>query len=164
MGAFTTNAVAERAGVSIGSLYQYFPSKAAILGALILRETSALIADAGASLAASTGSTAISLFIRSAVAHQLRRPALARLLDLEEARLPADPDTQHVTRRLHALLMEILDRADLPRQDNRDTAAHDLFAIVKAMVDAAGQRGETDPVALSSRVGRAVHGYLHPPA
>lgn len=33
----TTNAIAERAGVSIGSLYQYFPNKLAIIHALIDR-------------------------------------------------------------------------------------------------------------------------------
>jgi AcrR family transcriptional regulator len=38
---FNTNAVAERAGVSIGALYRYFPDKAAILRALALRETDA---------------------------------------------------------------------------------------------------------------------------
>ena len=36
---YTTNAVAERAGFSIGSLYQYFPNKDAITIALIQRET-----------------------------------------------------------------------------------------------------------------------------
>lgn len=38
---FNTNAVAERAGVSIGTLYRYFPDKAAILQALAERETEA---------------------------------------------------------------------------------------------------------------------------
>lgn len=38
---FNTNAVAERAGVSIGTLYRYFPDKQAILLALAMRETQA---------------------------------------------------------------------------------------------------------------------------
>ena len=38
----TTNHIAERAGVSIGSLYQYFPNKEAILVALLERHMSAL--------------------------------------------------------------------------------------------------------------------------
>lgn len=37
-GAFTTNHVAETAGVSIGTLYQYFPNKAAILVAMMHEE------------------------------------------------------------------------------------------------------------------------------
>ncbi len=39
---FNTNRIAERAGVSIGTLYQYFPDKIAIVRELARRETEAL--------------------------------------------------------------------------------------------------------------------------
>jgi AcrR family transcriptional regulator len=40
----TTNRIAEVAGVSVGSIYQYFPNKDAIFDALIRRETDGLLA------------------------------------------------------------------------------------------------------------------------
>jgi AcrR family transcriptional regulator len=46
----TTNAVAAKAGVSIGTLYQYFGSKHALLDALVTRELSAMSAQVVASL------------------------------------------------------------------------------------------------------------------
>jgi AcrR family transcriptional regulator len=48
--ALTTNAVAEKAGVSIGTLYQYFNDKVAILDALAQREVDELASKALASL------------------------------------------------------------------------------------------------------------------
>jgi AcrR family transcriptional regulator len=44
LAAFTTNEVAERAGVSIGTLYQYFADKGAILRAIAERELAATMA------------------------------------------------------------------------------------------------------------------------
>ncbi len=47
---FTTNRIAERAGFSIGTLYQYFPSKEAIVIALVRRKREAVMRELDAML------------------------------------------------------------------------------------------------------------------
>ncbi len=53
LAAFTTNAVAERAGVSIGTLYQYFTNKDAVLLALARQEMEIALGDVGRALGGS---------------------------------------------------------------------------------------------------------------
>ncbi len=157
---FSTNAIALRAGVSIGSLYQYFPTKDAIIGALLVRETTLLLQDAAQALSKPTGEAALSALISAALAHQFRRPRLARLLDFEEARLPSDSSTQMVGEGVTDIAHQVLSRLNLSRQLNKETAAADVIAIMKGMIDAAGARGESDLKSLAKRVNRAVFGYL----
>lgn len=157
---FSTNAVGAQAGISVGSLYQYFPSKDALIGALVVRETSILIEDVKVAVEQHDGSAALSDFIVACIAHQFRRPQLARLLDFEEARLPFDADTQRVGEQIQQLLVEILGKPGVPSQPDLHIAAGDMVAIIKGMIDAAGQRGERDQDALASRVQRAAFGYL----
>jgi AcrR family transcriptional regulator len=54
---FTTNAVAERAGVSIGTLYQYFADKNALLRAIAEREMDATLAAVAKALRKETAET-----------------------------------------------------------------------------------------------------------
>jgi AcrR family transcriptional regulator len=155
---YTTNAIAERAGASIGSLYQYFPNKTALTRALIAREEDLLLASLTEQLRTTTDDDMLNGLIRVAVHHQLRRPVLARLLDAEEARLPASAQATA----LDATLAQIFVRAlGHERIEQQPRLPQDLFAIIHGMVDVAGAKGEHDEAALMLRVERAVSGYLN---
>lgn len=161
LAACTTNAIAERAGVSVGSLYQYFPNRDALTVALIERETAQLLADVERAGQGQTSHGRILDIVRASVAHQMRRPVLARLIDFEEKRLPLGDRDQRVADTIHAQLAGALQLSDAPQLADRELAAYDLLAIVHGMVDAAGERGELDAVALERRVMLAVAGYLN---
>jgi AcrR family transcriptional regulator len=158
--ACTTNAVAERAGVSIGSLYQYFPNRDALTAALIDRETIQLLADVERATQETTSNGRILAMVRAAVAHQMRRPALARIIDFEEQRLPVGERNQRVADMIQVALAAALQLPDALPISDAQLAAHDLLAIVHGMIDAAGARVEINAAALELRVMRAVNGYL----
>lgn len=76
--AFTTNRVAEKAGVSIGSLYQYFPNKDALLGELMRRHTLA-IENGIEAMIERAKSAPLAEVVRFAIEHNVR----AHLVDPE---------------------------------------------------------------------------------
>jgi AcrR family transcriptional regulator len=156
---YTTNAISARAGVSIGSLYQYFPNKDAITIALIDREAVRLSCRLKSALSFTDWRIGIARMIHVAVHYQLVRPQLARLLDIEEGRLGLSLMSSDIYRTIHGTVVCLLNERS-PDLDTNCTTAYDVMAITRGLTDAAGARRETDIDQLERSVQRAVFGYL----
>lgn len=149
---FNTNRVAERAGVSVGTLYQYFADKQAILAGIAFRENAAVRARLAEE--AGDGVSARRLAVRAQIAILADRPATRRaalkaIMTQEDGRSAAR-ETQ-ATLRL------------LPRPQGADDL--DLFVInraVNGVIRAAVMEGSPhlkDP-RLEDALIRLMEGYL----
>jgi AcrR family transcriptional regulator len=110
---FTTARVAERAGVSVGSLYQYFPNKAAILFRLQSdewRQTSALLRD---------------------ILEERSEPPLARLRRLVHAFVRSECEEAQVRQALDDAAPLYRDAPEA--QSAREASAHIFKAFMEAL-------------------------------
>jgi AcrR family transcriptional regulator len=151
----TTNRIAERAGVSIGSLYQYYPNKDAILVALVQRHLDEGVAAAGPVLTALVADpppvdVGMRRLLEAMVALHRDRPKLHRVLFEEAPRPPA------LRRRLEALEEAVTDSvaAYLRARTAREALDRDGGATARAGVD--GGRGAAARVAGGGDQGVAV--------
>ena len=159
---FTTNRVAEVAGVSIGSLYQYFPGKEAILAELIRRKRAVMLA-AFQAVAADHGldlDAAIDGLVAAGIEQQMADPVLSLALDYAEATLPLQAETGDLKARMIAAVATVLARHGIA---DPGLAARDLVALARGMIDHAGLYGDQAPASLAARVRRAIRGYLFSP-
>ena len=155
---YSTNAIAKRAGVSVGSLYQYFPSKDAITVALIQQEGQRVASSIEkVSVQEIDWQEVLRKMIDIAVQHQLARPQLARILDVEEARLRPRSDTVSIPLLLEGVLQRGLPHAS---PSNLQTLALDIVAITKGIADVAAEQRKVSQDDLRRRLTSAVFGYL----
>ncbi|MDC5399231.1 TetR/AcrR family transcriptional regulator [Acinetobacter baumannii] len=157
---FNTNAVAELAGVSMGSLYQYFPSKDALIVELIRRERAKLsnhIVEVIQQSDAADLKDKLKLIIQAAVQHQLSRPQLARTLEFATELIGKNSEENEHQHELEIIISGLFIRSDI---SHAQTAAQDVIALSKGMINAAGIAGESDLNDLQQRVEKAVFGYL----
>lgn len=134
----STNSVAQRAGVSIGSLYQYFPNKEALLAALHARHSNEMVESIGAILTEDGPQGLgddISRLVRAAISAHEADPPLHRILDKE---LPLFAPQEPIGARIHDHIVGLLDRN---RQEiaepNLELAAWMTLQMTEALVHAA---------------------------
>ena len=156
---FNTNAIAERAGVSVGSLYQYFSNKDAIVLALIGSFEEALHDAVLRALQSGRGQelkARLRLLVRALVTVHYRRPRLNRVLEAEEERLGSGADSVA----FHAMVLQLF-------QDHKNEMAVPIsaatervvIAILRAVVDL-GLASGASPRSTEQRAMRAACGYL----
>jgi AcrR family transcriptional regulator len=109
----STNKIAAVAGVSIGSLYQYFPSKEALVAAVIDRHMHEMMQ-----------------MVRSAVVKVATRPIEVAARELVSVMI----DAHRVNPKLHRILGEQVPRTG--RLENIEAIEHEAYALVRGYLEA----------------------------
>lgn len=125
----STNRIAEVAGVSIGSLYQYFPGKEALVAAVIdrhMQETTQLARDALIQVAMQPVDKAIRELVKLGI------------------------DTHGIDPRLHRVLTEQVPRVG--RLDSIQARDREAYALIEAYLDAHRDEIEVADTALAAFV------------
>src|SRR5260370_1479146 len=115
----STNRIAQLAGVSIGSLYQYFPSKEALVAAVIDRHTQQ-----------------VSQLTRNALVKMAARP----IEDAAREFVSVAIDAHRINPKLHGVLSEQIPRVG--RLENIEANLREGYALVRGYLDA--HRDEID--------------------
>jgi AcrR family transcriptional regulator len=177
-----TNLVAERAGVSVGSVYQYFPNKDSLITALHERHAVEMHAAMETVLA---GTTSPGLLQRLAAivhawlaAHQVA-PELHQVLEKEFPFFDAPSDQSAADQSIHCRIRQLLEEhRDEVVQEDLNLATWMVLRTMESLIhaavippnasldpeDRAGHRGDADWLSLwrlaahRMKVGLQVHG------
>lgn len=160
---FTTNEVAAVAGVSVGSLYQYFPNKLALVEAIRDQHRAAILAALPAiddKAVPTTLTQRAQQLIAGVIAEHLVDPALHRVLIDEvppSARSSQDAFEIEYQRRYLA----VVTASGAGHDSERDRmAGRVLSSAIEGVVHAAARNGELDVPGLKQELELLVCAYL----
>lgn len=154
-----TNAIAEKAGVSIGSIYQYFPNKDAIVLALISSFEDKLHGAVLEAVQSSRGQPLkrrLRLLVRALVVAHYDRPGLNRVLESEEERLGSEANGSTFHAGVLQLLRDHKNELAVPVSGATERV---VVGILRAVVDH-GLACGANPRSTEKQALRAVCGYL----
>jgi AcrR family transcriptional regulator len=144
----TTIQIADRAGVSVGSLYQYFPNKNALLAAIVRRHVGQ-VADATIAACATMHGKTIgemcATMMAAFVDAKTRRPEVSRALYLPSAAVNADAIVKEESIRCAKAVHDMLVTASDAKFAHADVVSKVLIGSIvgptRAVIEAGGNRG-----------------------
>jgi len=166
----STNRIAAKAGVSVGSLYQYFPNKEALVATLVARhnrEMLQLLRDALEKVASFDLATAMRELVRATVDAHLVDPALHRIFAEQVPRMGQLAKIEALQRETFLLIRAYLEeRRDEISVRDLDSATSICVTTVEALthefVIDRPEAPEADRDRFIEEVTRLVVGYLRP--
>ncbi|MDH5824976.1 TetR/AcrR family transcriptional regulator [Luteimonas sp. RD2P54] len=153
--AITTVQIADRAGVSVGSLYQYFPNKRALLAAVVQRHVGEVV-DATIQACRAAHGTDIremcAAMMSAFVDAKTRRPEVSRALYLPSAAVNADAIVREESIRcaqaVQQMLVTACDASFTQAPLVSRILVGSIVAPTRAAIEAGGDRGDFERLKL----------------
>jgi AcrR family transcriptional regulator len=143
----TTIQIADRAGVSVGTLYQYFPNKRALLAAVVKRHVGQVVDATIEACKSAHGKTVremCSTMMSAFVDAKTRRPEVSRALYLPSAAVDADAIVKVEASRcavaVHNMLMTASDAKFAQARVVSGVLIGSIVGPTKAVIEAGGDR------------------------
>jgi len=144
----TTIQIAERAGVSVGSLYQYFPNKRALMAAVVKRHVGEVVDITIAACKSVHGKTVgdmCAAMMTAFVAAKTRRPEVSRALYLPSAAVNADgivkEESIRCAQAVHDMLITASDARFAQPRVVSAVLVGSIVGPTRAAIEAGGDRG-----------------------
>ncbi len=157
--ALTTNRIADVAGVSIGTIYQYFPNKEALVGALqdkYAEDTLGRVRDALAGAEALPLNIVIARVAESVLsAQRAQRPIHRELIDWRTAAGGQERYRRALDQHVELVADFLALRPDVRVVDHR-AAAFVLVHAIEGIIEAVAERAELDTLAITMHAIRMV--------